>query len=348
MSVYPGKPGFHFKPHFILRTLLGLAFAALAFAFLAGRLDELSGASVKLANSDWRWGLASLVMEALSLTSYAVLQKRLIQTAGVTSAIMPLLLLTMATIAITDSLPGEPAFSTAYRFQQYKHLGTDDVGASWVVIAQVAASTIGLVLLLIAGLATLAANFTFYYLWAVSAVGAAVIFVAAAILFRRDLLSQTAIRILRFIKRSTGHPRTDVKEKLEASIEKLRSIEVGRMELAAIVGWALLAWIFEALCLIASFYMVAAPIPWTALTLAYGLSQIAAVAPILPGGLGLVEGSITSVLVAFGAARVPTLAAVLAYRLVEYWLMIPLGWLAFAFIAYQWRKTLRKPSTSSP
>jgi len=47
------------------------------------------------------------------------------------------------------------------------------------------------------------------------------------------------------------------------------------------------------------------------------------------GGIGVVEGSLTLALVAFGGAATLTLAAVLLYRLIAYWSCIPAGGLAW-------------------
>ena len=59
------------------------------------------------------------------------------------------------------------------------------------------------------------------------------------------------------------------------------------------------------------FLAIHAPIPWKGLLLAYGAGQLAATLPITPGGLGVVEGSITVALVAFGGAETSTAYAVL-------------------------------------
>jgi uncharacterized protein (TIRG00374 family) len=65
------------------------------------------------------------------------------------------------------------------------------------------------------------------------------------------------------------------------------------------------------------------------LLLAYCAGQIAASLPVTPGGIGVVEGSITLALVAFGGAETITLAAVLLYRLIAYWGCLPAGGLAW-------------------
>lgn len=346
MSAEPDKLRSSFRPRSILKMLAGLLLAALAFMLLAGRAKELSGASTKLAHSDWRWFLLALLAEALSFASYAILQRRLLQSSGTKVRFAPLFWLTMATTAIANSLPGEPAFSSAYRFQQYRRNGADTAGASWVVLALLVSSAIGLSLLLLGGVLTAAATSSGYELRSASIVGAIVIVGAGAILVQRDLLARIAGRILTFLHRATGHPKAGALERLETSIDQLRSLEVGRLELASAVSWALLTWILDGICLGASFKAVGAPISWEIMPLAYGVSQIAAVIPVMPGGLGLVEGSITSVLVAYGQSRVPTLAAVLAYRIIEYWLTIPLGWLAFAGISYGWRRSNRMAPNS--
>ena len=76
------------------------------------------------------------------------------------------------------------------------------------------------------------------------------------------------------------------------------------------------------------FLAIDAPIPWTGLLLAYGAGQLAATLPITPGGLGVVEGSITVALVAFGGAETSTAYAVLLYRIISFWFILVLGWLA--------------------
>jgi uncharacterized membrane protein YbhN (UPF0104 family) len=40
----------------------------------------------------------------------------------------------------------------------------------------------------------------------------------------------------------------------------------------------------------------------------------------------VVEGSLTVALVTFGGAQDSTVAAVLLYRLISFWLLLPVGW----------------------
>jgi len=72
--------------------------------------------------------------------------------------------------------------------------------------------------------------------------------------------------------------------------------------------------------------------------LAYGAAQAASALPIVPGGLGIVEGSLAVILSAYGVARIPAISAALAYRLVSFWLSIAVGWVSVGTIAYRARR----------
>jgi hypothetical protein len=78
-------------------------------------------------------------------------------------------------------------------------------------------------------------------------------------------------------------------------------------------------------------------IPWRGLLLAYGAGQLAANLPVTPGGLGVVEGSLTIALVTFGGAEPSTVAAVFLYRILSFWLELPIGWATWAALVWRHR-----------
>ena len=98
----------------------------------------------------------------------------------------------------------------------------------------------------------------------------------------------------------------------------------------AIVGWALLNWLLDALCLWASLYAFGYAAPLGPLLAVYGVANLVALLPITPGGLGLVEGVVIPVLVSFGSPRTAAVLGVLTWRLIAFWLPIPVSWLAAA------------------
>ena len=97
---------------------------------------------------------------------------------------------------------------------------------------------------------------------------------------------------------------------------------------AAAVGM-LLSWLADLAVLALAFVALGEQPPWTGLMLAYCLGQAASALPFTPGGLAVVEGGLTAALVAFGGCPAGTLTAVLLYRLISHWAVVPAGGLAW-------------------
>jgi hypothetical protein len=59
---------------------------------------------------------------------------------------------------------------------------------------------------------------------------------------------------------------------------------------------------------------------------AYTLGQLVSAIPILPGGGGTIEATMSAGLVVAGGTGAAVIAAVLLYRIVSAWALVPLGW----------------------
>ncbi len=66
------------------------------------------------------------------------------------------------------------------------------------------------------------------------------------------------------------------------------------------------------------------------LLVAFGLANVLAALPVTPKGLALVEGVLIPSLIGFGVAPGTATVAVIGWRLLSFWLPIPLGGLAYA------------------
>ena len=122
-------------------------------------------------------------------------------------------------------------------------------------------------------------------------------------------------------------------ERLEGSFRQMsaRVRELARepRTLVRATLWAAANWLLDAGSL---YVFVGAFGHWVnpdGLLVAYGLANVLAALPITPGGLGVVETILTSALVGFDTARGVALLGVLAYRLVNFWLPIPVGGLCY-------------------
>ncbi len=71
--------------------------------------------------------------------------------------------------------------------------------------------------------------------------------------------------------------------------------------------------------------------------LSYAATNIIALLPLTPGGLGIVEGSLSGLLVLAGVPLNEALVATLAYRVASYWLPLLAGIVAYAIYRHRYR-----------
>jgi uncharacterized protein (TIRG00374 family) len=157
-------------------------------------------------------------------------------------------------------------------------------------------------------------------------VGVVLISVFAAVVL---LLLEGRERAVEFVRRVSDKVPFVDGERTAASIRRiasrLRTLVDDKELLRRAIGWAAANWLLDAASLwvfIAAFGKLVSPID---LLVAYGLANILAVIPITPGGLGVIEGVLIPTLSGFGVGKGIATVAVLAYRLVNFWLPIPVG-----------------------
>jgi uncharacterized protein (TIRG00374 family) len=100
-----------------------------------------------------------------------------------------------------------------------------------------------------------------------------------------------------------------------------------------VFGLAALNWLADCACLACAIRATGEPIPWRGLVLAYGAGAAAGSTGITPGGFGLVELALTAALVAAGLTTSRALTAVLAYRLINFWLILLGGGIAMIVLS---------------
>lgn len=133
-----------------------------------------------------------------------------------------------------------------------------------------------------------------------------------------------------------------VSQQLRKVAERITLLINNRRTLWWAFAWASFNWLFDAACLwvfLWAFGHITSPID---LLVVYGLANVLAAIPVTPAGLGVIEGVLIGTLVGFGVPHSTAILAVLAYRLVNFWIPIPIGGLAYASL--QWR---RDPSATN-
>jgi uncharacterized membrane protein YbhN (UPF0104 family) len=121
-----------------------------------------------------------------------------------------------------------------------------------------------------------------------------------------------------------------------------RSLIGGTAEAVELVksrnGWLLFGsigyWLFDNAVLLATFAAVGHTPALTIVLMGYLIGQLGGLLP-LPGGVGGIDGGLIGVLVLYGAPVAATVAAVLAYRLILFWVPLLIGAPAFVTL---WRR----------
>jgi uncharacterized membrane protein YbhN (UPF0104 family) len=105
-----------------------------------------------------------------------------------------------------------------------------------------------------------------------------------------------------------------------------------------VIAGSLGYWAFDNAVLWATFHAFGRVPALSVVLMAYLIGQLGGVLP-LPGGLGGIDGGLIGALVVFGVPVASAAAAVLAYRLVLFWVPLALGSVAFASL----RRGLSRP-----
>jgi putative heme transporter len=326
------------------RYVLGIGLGIVILVLLFGKRGDLLASWRQLGQVSRGWIAIAAGAEALSLWMFAYLQHRVLRLTGTRIRMPALYLLTLANDAIAGTVPGEPAVSSAYRYRYYRRHGATGAGAGWTVFTILVAQAIGMSLLLLVGVAIALGTSSSASGTGLTVFGLLIILAAGAILIRRDLVLRLAGHLVRAFQRVTGHPKGNVSARVETTLARMREIPLSKSATAGVVALAASVWLCDFWCLVCSFRAVHAPIPWDGVLLAYGAAQVVGSFPIVPGGLGIVEGSLAVILVAYGAGRVPALSAAITFRIVNFWLAIAIGWLCVGLVAYRSRRAGRRGS----
>jgi putative heme transporter len=286
----------------------------------------------------------AVAAETVSILAFAFSRRRLLRASGRQLSRRAILAITCASNAVSMSLPfAGTGLATVYSYRQFRRQGIDSATTGWSLAVSGIFSTSSLALLLVAGavaggraIATVAGF-----------AGAAVYLVpGAAVLLAvrydrvRKVLSQFLVRVAhgltrllhrlprrRAAWRAGGSRLEDFPARLEDFLDRIASISLPPRGYAEVFGLAILNWLADCGALAFAILATGQPVPWHGLLLAYGAGAAAGSTGLTPGGFGLVELTLAAALTAGGLAGSGALAAVIAYRLVNFWLIILTGWI---------------------
>ncbi len=312
-----------------LRVLqvLGVVVVALVVWWARG---SLSGAFAAAGRASAGWLVLAGAVKAASMAGLARQQRRLIGAGGRRRPRLRSVLATAyAGNAISVALPLAGAgLSAAFTFRRYVAGGVPraqvatGLAVSWAVAT--AAFT--------AVLAAAAAGTGHRGLLVTGVLGGVVsvaVVVGLALALRsprvRRGLGDLALAALPAARWLTRRPLPGAALSVRSGLDRLAATRLRTRDIVAAAVSALLLWTADIACLGFALLSVGARLDAPLLVLAWSAGIAATTFSLTPGGLGLVEAALTAALVAAGLPATTTLAGVLLYRLVSFWLVAAIG-----------------------
>jgi uncharacterized protein (TIRG00374 family) len=309
-----------------LRHSLTIFIALLVVEYLIVPKFAIAEASLhRLRHLNFAWLVAAIVLEAAALFTYALLTRRLLPSGGPNIGVI--FRIDLATTAVSHVIPGGTVGSAGLGYRLMTQRGVLGRDTAFAMATQGLGSAVVLNLMLWISLVIsipLAGAHAVYL--AVALVGMLAMLAVGALVYSFTRGEESAARFVRWIGRRL--PRVDA-ERLEVSVrhigDRLRDLWRNSDALSEAIGWAAANWLLDAACLwcfIAALGRYMDPI---LLFAAYGIGNVVAVIPLMPGGLGLVEVTTIGLLSASGLPPSVATLGVLGWRLVNFWLPIPVG-----------------------
>jgi len=323
------------------RLAARLALGALLVVIVVVYHRYLAQSFRALGGLDWTWFALAVVAETVSILAFAFSRRRLLLASGRQPRRRAMIAITYASNAMSLSLPfAGTGLATVYSYRQFRRRGIDAATTGWALAVSGIFSTTSLALLLVAGaiaggqpFAVLAGlSGAAVYLVPGTAVLLAVRYDRARKLFGRMLIGAVHAARRLPMRRAAGGADgatwlADFPARLEGFLDRIASISLPRRGYAGVFGLATANWLADCAALGLAVLATGQPVPWHGLLLAYCAGAAVGGTGLTPGGFGLVELALAAALTAGGLATSGALAAVIAYRLVSFWLVILAGWL---------------------
>ena len=308
-----------------VRTVIVVLAVAVLVAVIVVDRHTLEQSLSALGGLDLGWFALAIVCECLSLTAFGLSRRRLLRADGHRAAFGSVMAITYAGNAVSMSIPFAGAqLAAVFSYQQFRRRGLDPALTGWALGVSAIASSSALALVLVvgalAGGAPLATAIGFLGA-AVFALPAITVILALRYPRARVVANRLLSWVVHQVRRIFRKPGIDPAA-LDELLERLATIRLGWLSYAEVFALAVANWLFDCACLACAIRATGQPVPWHGLLLAYGAGAVAGSTGVTPGGFLLVEAALTAALTAAGMNAGPALGAVLAYRLVNFWMIL--------------------------
>jgi uncharacterized protein (TIRG00374 family) len=313
----------------VIKHVIYLAIGGVAIYLLLPSITEVFASWPRLQTLDPVWVAILVGLQAASLASMWTLQRLAIRT----RAWLPIVTSQLAGNAFSRVIPGGAAAGAALQFRMLSRAGFPGARiasglttASLLNVAVLFALPVlalpallgggpvdpGLSQTVFVGVGALAVMF---------AIGSIFFFTNRPLLVTGWVAERVANRVLRGRRSVRYLPARMLRER--NMIRKTFGKGWAKALLATIGRWG-----FDYLTLLAALVAIGADPDPSLVLLAFVVAQILGMIPITPGGIGFVEAGLTATLALAGVSPGDAVVATLIYRLMSYWLPLPVGLLA--------------------
>jgi uncharacterized membrane protein YbhN (UPF0104 family) len=334
----------------VRRSAQLLVVAVVVRLLVVPQLAASRGSFHLLLDLDSPWLALATLAELASLVVFALATRTLLARHTRPSA-QRVLRIDLSSIALSHCLPGGGAAGTALGTRLLTRAGVPSADALFTKLAQGIGSAIVLQALLVG---TVAARLLRPHpsRWEVVLVGVelgALLTLAAAagvgrLVGRRRLPRPPSAAagwpwLARVMDKGRG-----VAQHARRQLAVLRA-DPRRVGIA--VAWAAANWLLDATALWAALRVYGRPLPIDGVVIAFALANTVAWLPLSPSGLGVADALLIPALIAFGAGHSEAVLGVITWRLLSFWLPIPLGLASYGslHIEHRRRRLAEAPGT---
>ena len=296
-------------------------------------VPELTGASKDLSllgRVNGYWLAAGVILEGLSLFCYGLLTRALLTPEGRPS-LSRLFRIDLAAAAVAHVIPAGTLGSAGIGYRLFTAEGISGVETGVMMAAKGLGSTLVLNVLLWISLVISIPLAGFHPIYVTVAILGAVLLAAMGLLVLGVTRgTERTSRIMGALGRRIPGLSDRLEQVIRDASANLSAIGRDRRVLTVSLVWASLNWLLDAAslwCFVAAFGRLVNPVELFA---AYGIANVAGALPVTPAGLGVVDSVTPLLLVSFGVTRNVATLGVLGWRLVNFWMPIPAGAIAYA------------------
>jgi len=341
--VADADPTFFANPRRIAQTLVAVVLLTVAIYVLFPKVVGLEGSLDKIGDGDPIWIGIALAFNVVAFAAYVALFRGVVGEKAIHLTVSESYQITMAGLAATRLFSAGGAGGILLTYWALRKAGMERrQSAARMVAFLVLLYSVYLIALVVFGVLLRTgvlpgeAPLSVTLIPAAIAGAAIILILALSFLpgdFDRRIDRMTTGRFAKVAHAVATVPAT-VAQGTRNALVYMRDPSQGGLALAGALGF----WGANIGILWASFQAFDVSVPFGVIVMGFFVGMVANLFPLAPGGVGAVDAGMIGAFVVFGLPEDEVFVAVLAYRVIAFWVPIPPGMAAF----FQLRKTVHR------